>query len=73
MLIFHAMHLFFTFYELWTTLIVEIFVFYTLGNIYIEAFNVLCTIFVLPLSLLAYFLFLHHFRFPAPICTHLNG
>ena len=73
MLIFHALHSFFTFYELWTTLIVEIFVFYTLGNIYIEAFNVLYTIFVLPLSLLAHFLFLHHFRFPTPICTHLNG
>jgi len=40
MLIFHVFHSFFTFYELRTSPIVEIHVFYTLGNIYIEPFNV---------------------------------
>ena len=48
--------IFFTFYELWTTPIVEILVFYTLGNIYIEVFPFLVAVFVV-----ARFLSLHIF------------
>jgi len=67
MLIFHVFHSFFTFYESWTTPIVCIHIFFTLGNIYIEAFKVLLALFVLaPFSPCT-------FLFPAPIYTHLNG
>jgi len=73
MLIFHVFHSFLTFYELWTTPIICIHVFYTLGNIYIEAFTFFSVVFIHPLFLFAHYRLLHHFKFSAPILTHLNG
>jgi len=35
---FHVFHSFLTFYESWTAIITCIHAFYTLGNVYIEAF-----------------------------------
>jgi len=46
---------FLTFYESWTVAIACIHVFYTLGNIYIEAFSFLVAIFVILLLSLAHF------------------